>query len=203
MQKIVLASSNQGKLREIQQVLAHLDMQLVPQSEFNVSDADETGLSFVENAIIKARHAARTSGLPALADDSGLEVDALQGKPGIYSARFAGEKATDGDNIQKLLSELEGVDSPQRSARFRCVLVYMRHADDPSPIIAEGSWEGFILDEQRGQNGFGYDPVFYIPEHQRAAAELEPEVKNQHSHRARALAQLVERMRHQVSSASN
>lgn len=203
MQKIVLASSNQGKLREIQQVLAHLDMQLVPQSEFDVSDADETGLSFVENAIIKARHAARTSGLPALADDSGLEVDALQGKPGIYSARFAGEKATDGDNIQKLLSELEGVDSPQRSARFRCVLVYMRHAGDPSPIIAEGSWEGFILDEQRGQNGFGYDPVFYIPEHQRAAAELEPEVKNQHSHRARALVQLVERMRHQGSSASN
>lgn len=195
MQKIVLASSNQGKLREIQQVLAHLDMQLLPQSEFNVSDANETGLSFVENAIIKARHAARISGLPALADDSGLEVDALQGRPGIYSARFAGDKATDGDNIQKLLSELEGVEPPQRSARFRCVLVYLRHADDPSPIIAEGSWEGFILDERRGQGGFGYDPVFYIPEHQRAAAELEPEVKNQHSHRARALTQLVERMR--------
>lgn len=197
MQKIVLASSNQGKLREIQQVLAHLDRQLVPQSEFNVSDVAETGLSFVENAIIKARHAARISGLPALADDSGLEVDALQGRPGIYSARFAGDKAADSDNIQKLLSELEGVESPQRSARFRCVLVYMRHADDPSPIIAEGSWEGFILEELRGQNGFGYDPVFYIPEHQRAAAELEAEVKNQHSHRARALAQLVERMRNQ------
>jgi len=191
MSKIVLASSNQGKLNEIQQVLAHLDMQLVPQSEFDVSDADETGLSFVENAIIKARHAAAISGLPALADDSGLEVDALQGRPGIYSSRFAGDKATDGDNIQKLLSELEGVESQQRSARFQCVLVFMRHAEDPSPIIAQGSWEGFILEEQRGHNGFGYDPVFYIPEHQRTSAELDAEIKNQHSHRARALAQFV------------
>jgi len=194
MSKIVLASSNQGKLREIQQVLAHMDMQLVPQSEFNVSDADETGLSFVENAIIKARHAAAISGLPALADDSGLEVDALQGRPGIYSSRFAGDKATDGDNIQKLLSELEGVESQLRSARFQCVLVYMRHAKDPSPIIAQGSWEGFILEEQRGHNGFGYDPIFYIPEHQRTSAELDAEIKNQHSHRARALEQFVELM---------
>jgi len=194
MSKIVLASSNQGKLNEIQQVLAHLDMQLVPQSEFNVSDAEETGLSFVENAIIKARHAAAISGLPALADDSGLEVDALQGRPGIYSSRFAGDKATDGDNIQKLLTELKGVESQQRSARFRCVLVYMRHAEDPSPVIAQGSWEGFILEEARGQNGFGYDPVFYIPEHQRTSAELEAETKNQHSHRARALEQFVELM---------
>lgn len=194
MSKIVLASSNQGKLREIQQVLAHLDMQLAPQSEFNIDDADETGFSFVENAIIKARHAASISGLPALADDSGLEVDALAGRPGIYSARFAGEKATDRDNIQQLLTDMAGIDSPLRTARFRCVLVYMRHAEDPSPIIAEGSWEGFILEEQRGQNGFGYDPVFYIPEHQRTAAELEPSVKNQHSHRARALQQLVSRL---------
>ena len=194
MQKVVLASSNQGKLREIQQVLAHLDMQLLPQSEFNIADADETGLTFVENAIIKARHAAAISGLPALADDSGLEVDALQGRPGIYSSRFAGDKATAGDNIQKLLSDMKGIEPPLRSARFRCVLVYMRHAEDPSPIIAEGSWEGFILEEQRGHNGFGYDPVFYIPEHQRAAAELDAKIKNQHSHRARALEQLVERM---------
>jgi len=194
MQKVVLASSNQGKLREIQQVLAHLDMQLIPQSEFDVSDAEETGLTFVENAIIKARHAAAISGLPALADDSGLEVDALQGRPGIYSSRFAGDKATDGDNIQKLLTDLADVKPPQRSARFQCVLVYMRHAEDPSPLIAQGSWEGFILEEARGQNGFGYDPVFYIPEHQRASAELEAEVKNQHSHRARALEQLVELM---------
>lgn len=194
MQKIVLASSNQGKLREIQAVLAHLDMQLVPQSEFAICDADETGLTFVENAIIKARHAARLSGLPALADDSGLEVDALQGRPGIYSSRYAGEKATDSDNIQKLLLDMVAVEPQQRSARFRCVLVYMRHAEDPAPLIAQGSWEGFILEEPRGQNGFGYDPVFYIPAHQRTAAELEGSTKNQHSHRASALKQLVELM---------
>lgn len=194
MKKTVLASSNQGKLREIQDVLAHLDMQLVPQSEFDISDADETGLTFIENAIIKARHAARISGLPALADDSGLEVDALQGRPGIYSARYAGEKATDSDNIQKLLTDMEAIEPQQRSARFRCVLVYMRDAEDPAPLIAQGSWEGFILEEPRGQNGFGYDPVFYIPEHQRAAAELDATTKNQHSHRARALAQFVELM---------
>jgi len=191
MPKIVLASSNQGKLLEIQQVLQHLDLQLIPQSEFNVSDADETGLSFVENAIIKARHASAISGLPALADDSGLEVDVLQGRPGIYSSRYAGEMATDGDNIQKLLTALTGVPSTERSARFQCVLVYLRHPEDPTPLIAQGSWEGFILEESRGQSGFGYDPVFYIPEHQRTAAELDSEVKNQHSHRARALQQLV------------
>jgi len=191
MQKIVLASSNQGKLREIQQVLKHLDLQLLPQSEFNVSDADESGLSFVENALIKARHASAISGLPALADDSGLEVDALQGRPGIYSSRYAGDMATDSDNIQKLLSDLADVPSPQRSARFQCVLVYLRHPEDPTPLIAQGSWEGFILEEARGQNGFGYDPIFYIPEHQRAAAELDTQTKNQHSHRARALQQLV------------
>jgi len=191
MQKIVLASSNQGKLREIQQVLKHLDLQLLPQSEFNVSDADESGLSFVENALIKARHASAISGLPALADDSGLEVDALQGRPGIYSSRYAGDMATDSDNVQKLLSDLADVPSPQRSARFQCVLVYLRHPEDPTPLIAQGSWEGFILEEARGQNGFGYDPIFYIPEHQRAAAELDTQTKNQHSHRARALQQLV------------
>ena len=191
MQKIVLASSNQGKLREIQQVLEHLDLQLLPQSEFNVSDADESGLSFVENALIKARHASALSGLPALADDSGLEVDALQGRPGIYSSRYAGDMATDSDNLQKLLSDLADVPSPQRSARFQCVLVYLRHPEDPTPLIAQGSWEGFILEEARGQNGFGYDPIFYIPEHQRAAAELDTQTKNQHSHRARALQQLV------------
>lgn len=194
MKKIVLASSNQGKLREIQQVLAHFEMQLLPQSEFNVSDAVESGLTFVENALIKARHAATISGLPALADDSGLEVDALQGQPGIHSSRYAGDKATDSDNVHKLLADLEGIPSPERSARFHCVLVYLRHPEDPTPLIAQGSWEGFILEETRGQGGFGYDPVFYIPEHQRAAAELDSKVKNQHSHRARALAQLVELM---------
>lgn len=192
MQKIILASSNQGKLREIQQVLAHLDLQLLPQSEFNVSDAEETGLTFVENALIKARHASAISGLPALADDSGLEVDALQGRPGIHSSRYAGDMATDSDNVQKLLTDLEGIPSPERSARFQCVLVYLRHPEDPTPLIAQGSWEGFILEEARGQNGFGYDPIFYIPEHQRAAAELDTQTKNQHSHRARALQQLVD-----------
>lgn len=192
MQKIVLASSNQGKLREIQQVLAHLDLQLLPQSDFDVTDAEETGLTFVENALIKARHASAVSGLPALADDSGLEVDALQGRPGIYSSRYAGDMATDSDNVQKLLNDLEGIPSPERSARFQCVLVYLRHPKDPTPLIAQGSWEGFILEETRGQNGFGYDPVFYIPEHQRTSAELDAEVKNQHSHRARALSQFVE-----------
>lgn len=192
MQKIILASSNQGKLREIQQVLAHLGLQLLPQSEFNVSDAEETGLTFVENALIKARHASAISGLPALADDSGLEVDALQGRPGIYSSRYAGDMATDSDNVQKLLTDLEGIPSPERSARFQCVLVYLRHPEDPTPVIAQGSWEGFILEEARGQNGFGYDPIFYIPEHQRAAAELDTQTKNQHSHRARALQQLVD-----------
>jgi XTP/dITP diphosphohydrolase len=194
MKKIVLASSNQGKLREIQQVLKRLNLQLLPQSEFDISDADETGLSFIENAIIKARHASTMSSLPALADDSGLEVDALQGRPGIYSSRYAGEIATDADNIQKLLHDMEGVDPQRRSARFQCVLAFMRYPEDPTPLIAQGSWDGFILEETRGQKGFGYDPVFYIPEHQCTAAELDPEIKNQHSHRARALAQLVKLM---------
>jgi len=194
MQKIVLASSNSGKLREIQQVLKHLNLQLLPQSEFDISDADETGLSFIENAIIKARHASAISGLPALADDSGLEVDVLQGRPGIYSSRYAGDMATDADNVKKLLSDMEGIVSLRRSARFQCVLAFIRYPEDPTPLIAQGSWDGFILEETRGQKGFGYDPVFYIPEHQRAAAELDPEIKNQHSHRARALKKLVELM---------
>ena len=194
MQKIVLASSNSGKLREIQQVLKHLNLQLLPQWEFDISDADETGLSFIENAIIKARHASAISGLPALADDSGLEVDVLQGRPGIYSSRYAGDMATDADNVKKLLSDMEGIESLRRSARFQCVLAFIRYPDDPTPIIAQGSWDGFILEETRGQKGFGYDPVFYIPEHQCAAAELDPEIKNQHSHRASALKKLVKLM---------
>ena len=194
MQKIVLASSNSGKLREIQQVLKHLNLQLLPQWEFDISDADETGLSFIENAIIKARHASAISGLPTLADDSGLEVDVLQGRPGIYSSRYAGDMATDADNVKKLLSDMEGIESLRRSARFQCVLAFIRYPEDPTPIIAQGSWDGFILEETRGQKGFGYDPVFYIPEHQCAAAELDPEIKNQHSHRASALKKLVKLM---------
>ncbi|WP_415883215.1 XTP/dITP diphosphatase [Neptuniibacter sp. QD72_48] len=185
--KIVLASGNKGKLKEFNQVLADLGVKVVPQSEFNVSDADETGLSFVENAILKARHAAEVTGLPALADDSGLEVDALQGAPGIYSARFSGEDATDTKNNELLLEQLEGIPSEQRSARFRCVLVFMRHANDPTPLICQGSWEGTILEQASGNNGFGYDPLFWIPELEKASAELAPEQKNQLSHRGQAV----------------
>ncbi|WP_415897393.1 XTP/dITP diphosphatase [Neptuniibacter sp. QD57_21] len=185
--KIVLASGNKGKLKEFNQVLADLGVKVVPQSEFNVSDADETGLSFVENAILKARHAAEVTGLPALADDSGLEVDALQGAPGIYSARFSGEDATDTKNNELLLEQLEGIPSEQRSARFRCVLVFMRHASDPTPLICQGSWEGTILEQASGNNGFGYDPLFWIPELEKASAELAPEQKNQLSHRGQAV----------------
>ncbi|MEH6578298.1 MAG: XTP/dITP diphosphatase [Amphritea sp.] len=189
--KIVLASGNKGKLAEFNQVLEELGVSVVPQAEFQVPDADETGLSFVENAILKARHACKLTGLPALADDSGLEVDALQGAPGIYSARFAGEGATDADNNRKLLQLLEGTNNAQRSARFRCVLVYMRHADDPTPLICQGTWEGRILTTPQGDNGFGYDPLFLIPELDKASAQLPPEQKNQLSHRGQAVKELI------------
>ncbi|WP_415902616.1 XTP/dITP diphosphatase [Neptuniibacter sp. QD29_5] len=185
--KIVLASGNKGKLKEFNQVLADLGVEVLPQSEFNVSDADETGLSFVENAILKARHAAEVTGLPALADDSGLEVDALQGAPGIYSARFSGEGATDAKNNELLLEKLEGIPNERRTAHFRCVLVFMRHANDPTPLICQGSWEGTILEQASGSNGFGYDPLFWIPELEKASAELAPEQKNQLSHRGQAV----------------
>jgi len=189
--KIVLASGNKGKLKEFNQVLGGLGVTVVPQSEFAVPDADETGLSFVENAIIKARHASQLTGLPALADDSGLEVDALQGAPGIYSARFAGAGAKDADNNRQLLELLEGKQGAERSARFRCVLVFMRHAKDPTPLICQGSWEGQILESSRGDNGFGYDPLFLIPELDKASAELTPEQKNRLSHRGQAVQQLI------------
>lgn len=189
--KVVLASSNQGKLREINHIIGGLGMEAVPQSDFDVADADETGLSFVENAILKARHAARLTGLPAIADDSGLEVDALNGAPGIYSARFAGPGASDADNVQKLLAELKDVPEADRTARFQCLMVYMSHAEDPTPLICQGSWEGRILFEPQGENGFGYDPVFWVPEEQCASAELAPEVKNRLSHRAQALRKLL------------
>lgn len=189
--KIVLASGNKGKLKEFNQVLGGLGVTVVPQSEFAVPDADETGLSFVENAIIKARHASQLTGLPALADDSGLEVDALQAAPGIYSARFAGAGAKDADNNRQLLELLEGKQGAERSARFRCVLVFMRHAKDPTPLICQGSWEGQILESSRGDNGFGYDPLFLIPELDKASAELTPEQKNRLSHRGQAVQQLI------------
>lgn len=191
MSTVVLASSNPGKVREFNELLAGHHIEVVPQSQFGVQDAEETGLTFVENAILKARNAARHTGLPAIADDSGIEVDALKGAPGIYSARYAGVGAGDGANLEKLLAELEGVPEAGRSARFQCLMVYMRHADDPTPLICQGTWEGRILSAPRGSNGFGYDPVFFVPTHDCSSAELEPAVKNALSHRGQALRQLV------------
>jgi XTP/dITP diphosphohydrolase len=196
MQDIVLASSNPGKVREINQVLAGLNVIVRPQADFNVIDAEETGLTFVENAILKARNAAQHTGLPAIADDSGLEVGALAGAPGIYSARYAGEGATDLENLEKLLDALADVPEENRSARFQCLMVYMRHADDPTPLICQGSWEGRILSAARGSNGFGYDPVFYVPTHNCASAELAADIKNSLSHRGQALRQLVAALGH-------
>ncbi len=196
MQDIVLASSNPGKVREINQLLAELDLQVRPQSEFNVVDAEETGLTFVENAILKARNAAQHTGLPAIADDSGIEVDALRGAPGIYSARFAGAGASDRENLDKLLAGLEDVPEAQRSARFQCLMVYLRHAGDPTPLICQSTWEGRILTAARGANGFGYDPVFYVPTHDCSSAELPADVKNSLSHRGQALRQLVSALQH-------
>lgn len=190
-EKIVLASNNAGKVREINQLLADVQITVVAQKEFNIPDAIEDGLSFVENAIKKARHAASLSGLPAIADDSGIEVDALNGTPGIYSARFAGPGASDEANLQKLLTHLKEIPDEQRSARFQCLMVYMRHAEDPTPIICQGTWEGRILQRPQGENGFGYDPIFYVPSHDCSSAELEPEVKNSLSHRGQALQGLL------------
>ena len=189
--QIVLASNNTGKLREIQAVLDQQRFQLINQSEFKVSEVAETGTTFVENAIIKARHAAKATSLPALADDSGIEVDALQGTPGVYSARYAGKDADDVANNEKLLTELKDTPEAQRTARFQCVLVYMRHAQDPMPLICQGSWEGRILFEAKGPNGFGYDPLFFVPTHGCASAELDPTEKNRISHRAQALQKLI------------
>ncbi len=191
MKDIVLASSNPGKVREINQLLTGLALHVRPQGEFGVADAEETGLTFVENAILKARNAASHTGLPAIADDSGLEVDALNGAPGIYSARYAGSGAGDQANLEKLLEALQDVPEAQRTARFQCLLVYMRHAGDPTPLICQGTWEGRILLAPRGEQGFGYDPVFHVPTHDCSSAELAPEVKNSLSHRGQALRKLV------------
>lgn len=195
-QQIILASSNIGKIKEIQAILAeHL---IVPQSVFNVTDADETGSTFVENAIIKARHAAFQCKLPAIADDSGLVVDALSGAPGVISARYAGVGASDRDNVQKLLKELEDVPEERRSARFISVMVFLEHAEDPFPVIAQGVWEGQILYQPIGANGFGYDPVFWVPEQQCASAELSAAVKNSLSHRSKALRSLTDLIKARV-----
>jgi XTP/dITP diphosphohydrolase len=193
--QVVLASSNPGKVREINRLLGDLGLNVHPQSEYGVADAEETGLTFVETAIIKARNAARHTGLAAIADDSGLEVDALNGAPGIYSARYAGAGASDRANLEKLLQELQGIAATGRSARFQCLMVYLRHADDPTPLICQGTWEGSILFEPRGENGFGYDPVFYVPTHDCSSAELDADVKNSLSHRGQALRQLAAALR--------
>jgi XTP/dITP diphosphohydrolase len=197
VKKIVLASGNHGKLAEFNQLLSSTGWSIFSQADFDVPEAAETGLSFVENAIIKARNAAQHSGLPALADDSGLEVDALNGAPGIYSARFAGTDADDAANNRKLLELIADIPDAQRSARFQCVLVFMRHASDPSPLICQGTWEGQLLHAPRGDAGFGYDPLFYIPDLQQTSAELSPSRKNQLSHRGQALVKLLAALREQ------
>ncbi len=186
---LVLATGNPGKVNELANMLSPLNINVLPQSDFNVGEVAETGTTFVENAIIKARHAAKITGMPAIADDSGLEVDGLNGAPGVYSARFAGESASDQDNIDKLLNEL--ADNPNRKARFWCVLVLMRHAADPTPLICSASWEGEITQTQNGEGGFGYDPVFFVAEQNCTSAELTKAQKNAVSHRGQALKKLL------------
>ena len=193
MQKVVLASGNQGKLIELQAILSANDVELIPQAYFNISEVEETGLSFVENALIKARHACVKTGLPCIADDSGIEVDALDGEPGIYSARYSNTygSSADTENNAKLLQELKQIPDLDRTARFQCVIVFLRHEKDPMPLICQGSWIGRITFKESGENGFGYDSLFYVPTHQCTSAELQPEVKNSLSHRGQALRQLL------------
>lgn len=195
MKRVVLATGNPGKVKEINELLTGFDLEVVPQSAFGVSEAEETGLTFVENAIIKARNAAAHTGLAAIADDSGLEVDALDGAPGVFSSRYAGAEASDRDNLEKLLADLGDLPDERRTARFRCVMVYLRHARDATPLVCQGTWEGRVLFAPRGNGGFGYDPVFYVPAQDRSAAELPPEIKNRISHRGQALRDLVGRLK--------
>ncbi len=189
MKQVVLATGNPGKVKELSDMLSPLNIKVMPQSDFNVPDIAETGTTFVENAIIKARHAAKLTGSPAIADDSGLEVSSLKSAPGIYSARYAKDGASDKENINKLLADLAGID--QRQARFCCVLVYIRHEFDPTPIICQGFWQGSIMMEPSGENGFGYDPIFYVPEKNVSSAQLDKHTKNSLSHRGKALKQLL------------
>jgi XTP/dITP diphosphohydrolase len=191
---LVLATNNRGKLQELQALLAPLNIEVLPQSQFTSVAAEETGLSFVENAILKARHAARASGLPAIADDSGIEVDALRGAPGIYSARYAGAQASDQENLEKMLRELRDVPADERTARYRCALAFTRWETDASPLVCQASWEGRIIDKPRGTGGFGYDPIFEI-EPGITAAELSADEKNRRSHRGKALAMLVSELK--------
>lgn len=192
-QKIVLASNNAGKLKEFRQILAPLEIELIAQASLNIPDAPEPFFTFVENALTKARHAARLSGLPAIADDSGICVNALGGAPGVYSARYAGEPKSDQKNNQKLVDALREVED--RSAYYYCVLVYVRSEHDPQPVIADGRWSGQIIDQARGSEGFGYDPYFYLPEFQQTVAELNAAQKNTLSHRAQALQELLKKLR--------
>ncbi|MBN3162224.1 RdgB/HAM1 family non-canonical purine NTP pyrophosphatase [Pectobacterium brasiliense] len=195
MQKVVLATGNPGKVRELASLLADFGLDIVAQTELGVDSAEETGLTFIENAILKARHAAHITGLPAIADDSGLAVDALGGAPGIYSARYAGVDASDQQNLDKLLLTLKDVPDEQRGASFHCVLVYLRHAEDPTPIVCHGSWQGVLTHEAAGSGGFGYDPIFFVPELGKTAAELTREEKNTQSHRGQALRLLLDALR--------
>ena len=195
MKKVLVASNNLGKIREIGGILAELDIVVVGQKALAIGEVQETGMTFIENALIKARHAAQQSGLPALADDSGLEVDALGGKPGVYSARFAGEHATDADNNRHLMESLKDHDASALTARFRCVMVYLRHPEDPSPVIGQGTWEGEIVREPRGHGGFGYDPYFWVPETGCTVAEMDEALKNRMSHRGAALRALLNSLR--------
>ena len=196
--EVILASNNKGKVKEINAVLEELSIKVTPQAEFNVEEAEETGLSFVENALIKARNAAQHTNHPAIADDSGIEVPALKGAPGIYSARYAGVGASDEENLNKLINNIQDLPEEDRVAQFVCVMVYMRHANDPIPVISQGIWKGTLLTEAKGKNGFGYDPIFLVPTHNCTSAELSPEVKNQLSHRGQALRQLVSLMNEEI-----
>lgn len=189
--EFILASNNAGKAREINALLEDLSISVIPQSQFDVEEVEETGLTFIENALIKARNATAHTHHPAIADDSGIEVPALDGRPGIYSARYAGVGASDEDNLNKLIEDIKGLPEEDREAQFVCVMVYMRHANDPIPIISQGIWEGKLIIEPKGENGFGYDPIFFVPTHGCTSAELSPEIKNQLSHRGQALRQLV------------
>jgi XTP/dITP diphosphohydrolase len=193
--RVVLASSNPGKLREFSELLAEKGWNLARQSDFGIEPPPETGSSFLDNALIKARNAARRTGLPAIADDSGIEVDALGGAPGVYSARFAGEGASDAENLDKLLAALDGLPASKRGARYRCVIVYLRDADDPQPLVGEGTWEGRIIDERRGHGGFGYDPSFVPAGETRTVAELPAESKHAVSHRGQALRAFLAQLR--------
>jgi len=191
IKRVVLASNNPGKLREISEMMTGLHLEILPQSKFNVPEIEETGLTFVENAILKARNASKCTGLPAIGDDSGIELDALNGEPGIYSSRYAGEGASDAANLIKLVEVVRQIPEDKRITRFICLMVYLRHATDPAPVIAEGIWEGIAVTEPKGKNGFGYDPMFFVPGYNCTSAELPPEIKNQISHRAQALKKLI------------